>query len=35
MGYAWHVTNTIGSLVEAAEFVQMIEKRHSIKIFVL
>lgn len=34
-GYAWLDTGTIDSLVEAAEFVQMIEKRQSIKISAL
>jgi glucose-1-phosphate thymidylyltransferase len=31
-GYAWLDTGTMDSLVEAAEFVQMVEKRQSIKI---
>jgi glucose-1-phosphate thymidylyltransferase len=34
-GYAWLDTGTMDSLVEAAEFVQMIEKRQSIKISAL
>lgn len=34
-GFAWLDTGTIDSLVEAAEFVQMIEKRQSIKISAL
>lgn len=34
-GYAWFDTGTMDSLVEAAEFVQMIEKRQSIKISAL
>lgn len=34
-GYAWLDTGTIDSLVEAAEYVQMIEKRQSIKISAL
>ncbi len=34
-GYAWLDTGTIDSLIEAAEFVQMIEKRQSIKISAL
>ncbi len=31
-GYAWFDTGTMDSLVEATEFVQMIEKRQSVKI---
>lgn len=31
-GFAWMDTGTMDSLVEAATFVQMIEKRQSIKI---
>lgn len=34
-GFAWLDTGTMDSLVEAAEFVQMIEKRQSIKISAL
>lgn len=34
-GYAWLDTGTMDSLVEAAEFVQIIEKRQSIKISAL
>lgn len=34
-GYAWFDTGTMDSLVEAAEFVQMIEKRQSIKVSAL
>ncbi|MDW7657234.1 MAG: glucose-1-phosphate thymidylyltransferase RfbA [Bacillota bacterium] len=34
-GYAWLDTGTMDSLIEAAEFVQMIEKRQSIKISAL
>ncbi|WP_128896358.1 glucose-1-phosphate thymidylyltransferase RfbA [Longirhabdus pacifica] len=34
-GYAWLDTGTMDSLVEAAEFVQMVEKRQSIKISAL
>ncbi len=34
-GYAWFDTGTMDSLIEAAEFVQMIEKRQSIKISAL
>lgn len=34
-GYAWLDTGTMDSLVEATEFVQMIEKRQSIKISAL
>lgn len=34
-GFAWLDTGTIDSLVEAAEFVQMIEKRQSVKISAL
>jgi len=34
-GYAWLDTGTMDTLVEAAEFVQMIEKRQSIKISAL
>lgn len=34
-GYAWLDTGTMDSLVEAAEFVQVIEKRQSIKISAL
>ena len=34
-GYAWLDTGTMDSLVEAAEFVQMIEKRQNIKISAL
>ncbi|SDK40578.1 glucose-1-phosphate thymidylyltransferase RfbA [Alkalibacterium thalassium] len=34
-GYAWLDTGTMDSLVEAADFVQMIEKRQSIKISAL
>lgn len=34
-GFAWLDTGTIDTLVEAAEFVQMIEKRQSIKISAL
>jgi len=34
-GYAWFDTGTIDSLVEAAKFVQMIEKRQGIKISAL
>ena len=34
-GFAWLVTGTMDSLVEAAEFVQMIEKRQGIKISAL
>ena len=34
-GYAWLDTGTMDSLLEAAEFVQMIEKRQSIKISAL
>ena len=31
-GYAWLDTGTMDSLVEAADFVQMVEKRQSVKI---
>lgn len=31
-GYAWLDTGTIDSLVEVAEFVQMVEKRQGVKI---
>lgn len=34
-GYAWLDTGTMDSLIEAAEFVQMVEKRQSIKIAAL
>lgn len=34
-GYAWLDTGTMDSLLEAAEFVQMVEKRQSIKIAAL
>jgi glucose-1-phosphate thymidylyltransferase len=34
-GYAWLDTGTMDSLLEAAEFVQMVEKRQSIKISAL
>lgn len=34
-GYAWLDTGTMDSLIEAAEFVQMIEKRQNIKISAL
>lgn len=34
-GYAWFDTGTMDSLVEASEFVQMIEKRQNIKISAL
>lgn len=35
IGYAWLDTGTMDSLFEAVEFVQMIEKRQSIKISAL
>ncbi|MEG1800738.1 MAG: glucose-1-phosphate thymidylyltransferase, partial [Oscillospiraceae bacterium] len=34
-GFAWLDTGTMDSLVEAANFVQMVEKRQSIKISAL
>ena len=34
-GYAWFDTGTMDSLVEATEFVQMIEKRQGVKISAL
>lgn len=34
-GFAWLDTGTVDSLVDAAEFVQMVEKRQNIKISAL